>query len=176
MSVPVRPVVLLTSSRAESNTRSLAEIAFPSDVADYIDANAMNIGYYAYDQSNAADDFLPLIERIIAHELWVLATPLHWCTMSALAKTFVDRLSDLLSTRKDLGERLKGKRFAVICSGTDPMLPMSFDEPFLLTCNYLGMKYCGSCYGQFEEREIASVNVRAEALAFGRIVSMIGGE
>ena len=69
MSVPVRPVVLLTSSRAESNTRSLAEIAFPSDVADYIDANAMNIGYYAYDQSNAADDFLPLIERIIAHEL-----------------------------------------------------------------------------------------------------------
>ena len=164
----LRPVVLVASSRSDGNTRALAEIAFPTSSSDFFDLNRMKIGYYAYDDSNREDDFLQLIEQIIDRDLWVLATPLYWYTMSAQAKAFVDRLSDLLQAHKALGHRLRGKKFAVVCSGTDPSPPPAFDEPLRLTCQYLGMEYCGSCYGQFDGRILVTETARAQVLAFSQ--------
>ena len=164
------PAVLLASSRTDGNTRALAEMAFPSGGADYVDLNAMNTGFYDYENRNADDDFLPLIERIITREIWVLATPLYWYTMSAQAKTFIDRLSDLLTPKNTDGYRLKGKRFAVVCSGTDRAPPKSFDEPFALTCAYLGMNYCGSFYAQFDGRKLVNADVSKAAAEFGASV------
>ena len=164
----LRPAVLTASSRSDSNTRALAGIAFPNASADFFDLSRMQIGYYAYDDSNGGDDFLPLVERIIDRDLWVLATPLYWYTMSAQAKVFVDRLSDLLQARKALGYRLRGKKFAVICSGSDPSPPPAFDEPLRLTCQYLGMEYCGSCYAQFKGRILVDETARPRTLAFSQ--------
>ena len=56
-----RPAVLLASSRSDSNTRALADIAFPLASADFFDLSVREIGYYDYDNRNHADDFLPLI-------------------------------------------------------------------------------------------------------------------
>jgi multimeric flavodoxin WrbA len=76
--------------------------------------------------AHADDDFLGLIEQAVEQPLWVIATPLYWYTMSAQAKTFLDRFSDLLDARKDLGHRLRGIRLAILCAGADDVAPGTF--------------------------------------------------
>lgn len=137
-------VVVLASSRTNGNTRSLIDLAFPATSHALEDLNQLRIGFYSYDNANHDDDFLPLVHRLMLHETWVIATPLYWYTMSAQAKVFLDRLSDLLSWHKDQERKLRGKRVAVLCAGTDASAPSSFEEPFALTCGYLGMTYLGA--------------------------------
>lgn len=161
------PAVILASSRSDGHTRALVECAFPRAEAVYEDLGALRVGCFSYDRANEGDDFLPLIRRLHAHDLWVLATPLYWYTMSAQAKTFLDRLSDLLKWHKDDGRRLRGKALAVVCAGADPQPPPSFDEPFALTCAYLGMTWLGSHYAQFDDERPLDDEVRARAAAFG---------
>ena len=163
-----RPVVLLASSRSTGNTFAIARAVLAEDRAPLVDLAALDIGYFSYTNAHAGDDFLPLVERLMASPVWVLATPLYWYTMSAQAKTFVDRLSDLLSSRQALGRQLRGKGLAIVCAGTDPQLPASFDTPFELTCAYLGMRFLGSHYARFEgDRWVGDSAAAAAAHAFG---------
>lgn len=145
-----QPVILLASSRPTGNTFSLARMVLPESAAPLVDLASLNIGYYSYSNANADDDFLPMIAQLVASPVWVIATPLYWYTMSAQAKTFLDRLSDLLSFRKSLGQQLRGKGLAVVCSGSDPAPPTPFNQPFELTCDYLGMRFLGCHYAKFD--------------------------
>lgn len=88
--------------------------------------------------------------------------------MSAQAKTFMDRLSDLLGPHQIEGRRLRGKALAVVCSGADPATPPSFDEPFLLTCRYLGMRWLGTHYAQFSGRVPQQPPYQEHAARFAR--------
>ncbi|MSO72982.1 MAG: hypothetical protein EXQ84_05165 [Rhodospirillaceae bacterium] len=63
--------------------------------------------------------------------------------MSAPLKTFLDRLTDLTTIRKDLGKMLKGKAIALLTSGTDDALPEGFEVPFRSMGAYFGMNYLG---------------------------------
>ena len=163
-----QPVVLLASSRSAGNTFRLAELILPAGTARVIDLTKLKIGYYSYGQENAGDDFVPLVEELLLFQVWVLATPLYWYTMSAQAKTFIDRLSDLLSARKEVGRRLRGKALAVVCAGSDAQPPSSFAHPFELTCQYLGMRFLGSHYCPFEESRTPSPELASAAAEFGR--------
>ncbi len=60
-------------------------------------------------------------------------------------KTFIDRFSDLLSIRKDLGRQLRGKRILVVASFSTSM-PKGFEDPFSQTCEYMGIKYEGCSF------------------------------
>ena len=162
------PAVLLASSRSDGNTFALARMALPEESVPLIDLGALDISYYSYSHGNSGDAFLPLVERLLIAPVWVLATPLYWYSMSAQAKTFLDRLSDLLSFRKPLGRQLRGKTLAVLCTGTDAELPSSFEQPFQLTAKYLGMAYAGAFYAQFKERSLVRANTTASAQAFGQ--------
>jgi NAD(P)H-dependent FMN reductase len=165
------PAVLLASSRPNGNTAELVDLAFPCGYPAIFDIGALNIGYYTYDDAHAGDDFLPLVRKLLSHAHWVIATPLYWYTMSAQAKTFLDRLSDLITSHKELGRQLRGKSLAVLCTGNDPALPPSFDEPFQLTCQYLGMRYLGSHYGRFDDRQYVSDVEQLRRFAAERIGS-----
>lgn len=143
--------VLLASSRSDGNTRKLVDLALGARSFAFEDLRTLRIGHYAYDESNDSDDFMPLVRRLEGHDTWVIATPLYWYTMSAHAKAFIDRLADLLTRHKDEGRRLRGKRLAVMCSGTDQAAPGAFAEPFVLTASYLGMEFRGVHYVQFRE-------------------------
>ena len=166
-----QPVVLLASSRPDGNTFALAKLMFPGDLVPIVDLAALNIGYYSYSNVHADDDFLPVVEQLMISPVWVLATPLYWYSMSAQAKTFLDRLSDLLSFRKALGHQLRGKGFAVVCAGSDPELPSSFNQPFELTCSYLGMRFLGSCYTQFDGNQLANTGAATTAaIEFGATI------
>ena len=163
--------VLLTSSRSTGNTRTLVDLAFPAGGFLFEDLRTLNVGFYSYESENDADDFLPLVGRLMPHETWIIATPLYWYTMSAQAKVFLDRLSDLLDAHKEQGRLLRGKKLAVLCSGTDPDAPESFSEPFKLTCGYLGMEFLGTHYAQFQGRHPAKPSARQEAESFARTIA-----
>ena len=59
--------------------------------------------------------------------------------MSAIMKTFFDRISDLLTIDKDLGRRLRGKSVLFITSSEGNHLGDDFWIPIKATFNYLGM-------------------------------------
>ncbi len=141
----------MASSRLGGNTHALAGWALAGPLGKPHDLNAMRMGHFSYTNAHADDDFLPLATQLLSPSLWVLATPVHWYTMSAQAKVFLDRLTDLLDFHPDMGRQLRGKSLAVLCTGTETHLPPAFDEPFALTCGYLGMQYRGSFYAQFED-------------------------
>ena len=141
--------VLLASSRSAGNTRRLIDLAFPARGYVLEDLAVLKVGFYSYEYASENDDFFPLVSRMLNHSTWVIATPLYWYSMSAQAKVFIDRLSDLLSAHKEQGHMLRGKKLAVLCSGTDPDIPPSFNDPFRLTCEYLGMEFLGTHYTQF---------------------------
>lgn len=162
--------VLLASSRSSGNTRHLVDTGFQNLPHVLEDLNAMQIGYYRYDHQNDADDFRALMERLSNSSLWVMATPLYWYSMSAQAKTFLDRLTDLLELHKDTGRQLRGKSLAVLCSGTDAVAPRSLEEPFALTCSYLGMNFLGSSYVRFQGRTLADPASAGAVQAFVRRV------
>ncbi len=163
--------VVLASSRSRGNTRTLIDLAFPDGAHALEDVCTLKIGYYAYDNAHEDDDFLPLIHRLLRHDTWVIATPLYWYSMSAQAKTLLDRLTDLTTLHRDQGRLLRGRGLAVLCSGTDPDLPRGFEEPFRLTCTYLGMRFLGTHYAQFQGSSPASPDARRKAEAFAHTLA-----
>ena len=170
-SPPMTVAILLTSSRSAGNTRTLVDLAFPAGRFALEDLRSLNLGFYSYENENEADDFLPLIRRMMNHHTWIIATPLYWYSMSAQAKQFLDRLSDLLAWHKEQGRLLRGKKLAVLCSGTDPDAPESFSEPFKLTCEYLGMEFLGTHYAQFQGLYPARPSAGRDAESFARTVA-----
>ncbi len=66
--------------------------------------------------------------------------------MSGLMKTFFHRFTDLVTTKKHLGRRLKGKSTLLLAVGADQELPNGFEIPFKLTSDYLNMSYQGCIY------------------------------
>ena len=160
-------VVLLASSRSRGNTRLLVDFLTDRTAIPLVDLAAKNIAYYDYSGQAEKDDFIPLIQTLAEKQIWILATPVYWYSMSAQMKTFFDRLTELLTTHKELGRQLRGRAVAVLASGTDPDLPEGFEAPFRLTCNYLGMSYLGACYGQFEKDLTPVPSARDAVTAFG---------
>lgn len=149
----MQTAIVLGTARRQGNTAQLCRHvsrhlagATPSaqpvlfDLADY------DIGGYDYTHNNRHDDFLPLIRRIMACGRIVLATPMYWYAASGTMKTFLDRLSDLLSIEKDLGRQLRGKRAALLATGGDTSPPPCFEDVFRLTWQYLGVDYDGMLY------------------------------
>jgi len=164
----VTTAVVLASSRSAGNTRTLIDLAFPAGTHALEDLCKLKIGYYSYENAHEDDDFLPLVQRLLHHDTWVIATPLYWYSMSAQAKTLLDRLTDLITLHKDQGRLLRGRGLAVLCSGTDHKPPHGFEEPFRLTCAYLDMRFLGTHYTQFQGLYPANPHARQQAEAFSR--------
>ncbi len=150
------PIIILGSARSNGNTRLVAEQIAQLLSCDIIDLNDYAIGYYDYEHRNEGDDFLPLLERIVAnYDAIIFATPVYWYSMSAVMKTFFDRLSDLLTIRKPLGRQLRGKWLGAISVGYDAETVDGLDMPFRESANYLGMPYLGHVYAWVEEGKVA---------------------
>jgi len=149
-----QPVIILGSSRSEGNTRHLVDTVFQNKRYDLIDLNEYNINYYTYDNRHTDDDFLALAERIVQYEYIIFATPVYWYAMSAILKTFFDRMTDLVTIRKDLGRALENKMLYSISCGSDGDLPEGFTVPFEATAVYLNMKYGSHLHGWLEHGEI----------------------
>lgn len=140
------PIVILGSSNSFGHTRKAVLQVIGKEELPLIDLNTIKISNYDYLAQNKNDDFIPLIERIIAHhDTIILATPIYWYTMSAIMKTFIDRWNDLCTIRKDLGRKLNGKKLFVIASfgGANTQ---GFEDVFKQTCEYMDIKYLGTSF------------------------------
>lgn len=152
-------IIILGSSRSNGNTRKAVNTIVGGRDVPLVDLNTLDIKPYDYEYHNQADDFITLIERLVKVDKIVLATPVYWYTMSATMKVFIDRISDLLDIRKDLGRKLRGKKLFVIAS-FNTSLPKGFEDTFEQTCTYLGIEYQGTSfiYSGTENKEFLDSN------------------
>ena len=148
-------VIILGSSRSDGNTRAVVNFLMEISDHDFIDLNDFQIGYFDYDNKNKDDDFIPLMRKIITnYERIIFATPVYWYSMSAIMKTFFDRISDLLKWEKELGRMLRGKAMGVIsCSGDNDLME-GFEMPFRESASYLGMDYLGHVHAWAENETV----------------------
>ena len=66
--------------------------------------------------------------------------------MSGHMKILFDRFTDLVTIKKEVGRKIKGKSILLFAVGADPEIPEGFEIPFKLTAQYLDMKYKGYIY------------------------------
>jgi multimeric flavodoxin WrbA len=138
-------VIIFGSSRSFGNTRKIVDKMLGHSGIELIDLNDFNISPFDYEHRNRNDDFIPLIEKLIAYDTWIIATPVYWYSMSTQHKIFFDRFSDLLKIRKDLGRKLRSKKMFVIAS-FQSSYPRGFEDIFAQICEYLGMEYLGTSF------------------------------
>jgi multimeric flavodoxin WrbA len=144
-------IVILASARGDSNTLKAVRKLCPFSDYVLIDLREKRIGHYEYNhQTNVGDDFLEIAITMKEADNIVFATPVYWYAMSGLMKVFFDRLTELLSNHKTIGEALNGKKTYLISTGSDPILPDGFEVPFRSTSKYFDMEFQKSFYLQFE--------------------------
>jgi putative NADPH-quinone reductase len=141
-----KPIIIMGSARSVGQTRTAIETIIGDTKIPFVDLHALNITPFDYEHNNEDDDYIPLMERVTEeNDLIILATPVYWYSMSTVMKIFIDRVSDLLSIRKDLGRKLRGKKIFVVASFSTS-LPKGFEYPFSQTCEYLGIEYRGCSF------------------------------
>lgn len=138
-------VIIFGSSRSFGNTRKVIDDILGSSGIQLFDLNNFDISPFDYEHRNQSDGFIPLIEKLLTYDTWIVGTPVYWYNMSTQHKIFFDRFSDLLKIRKDLGRKLRGKKLFVIASFGDSY-PKGFEDTFSQICEYLGMEYLGSSF------------------------------
>ena len=104
------------------------------------------------------DDMQDIFPKLIAHDAWVIASPVYWFNMSAQTKLFMDRCFALPAYGKTA---FSGKRVAIAMSygDTDPFTSgcinalRCFQDAF----RYVGAEIAGMVYGSaMEAGEITS--------------------
>lgn len=142
-----KPLILSASARKQSETKAFLNTVFTGMDHEVIDLPDFQIAPYDYSNNYPAeDDFLQIADAMVKHQVLVFATPVYWYAMSGVMKTFFDRFTDLVTTQKHLGRRLKGKTTLLLAVGADAELPDGFEIPFQYTSHYLNMTYSGCIY------------------------------
>lgn len=156
-----RALAILGSARSDGHTAALLKRLIDGSNCEVIDLNAANIARFRYDQQYAPDDeFMAIVEKMIAAPIVIFATPVYWYSYSAVMKSFIDRLSDMLMSQKAAGRRLRGDpnpdpqahaaprkgRWALLCSGSDTTPDHDLFSAFRRTCEYLGVECVAEVY------------------------------
>lgn len=151
----MRTLIIVGSSRSDGNTMLVSRKLQEMLNCDLLDLKTKNIGYYDYNYTNKDDDFIPLIKDIVyKYDQLIMATPVYWYSMSAIMKTFFDRLSDCIRIEKETGRKFREMYLAVIsCSNDKSEHPYLF-EPFKKSAEYLGMGYLGDVHTWVEKDRI----------------------
>jgi len=157
------PLIIFGSSRNDGNTLKAIKAVIKDRPIPIVDLQELNIAHYDYNYGNSHDDFIPLAEKMVRHNPIILATPVYWYSMSALMKTFIDRWSDLLDIRKDIGRRLTNKELYIITSFGESV-PRGFEDAFSQTCDYLDMQYKG-CFYFYSGNDDLELSKNNEAMA-----------
>jgi multimeric flavodoxin WrbA len=168
----MRYLAILASSRSDGHTREVLDAVLGGREVDLVDLSDFAIEPYSYPQSYGNDDFTEVMERFVAADVIILATPVYWYSLSAQLKLLFDRLSVLLSHNREVRGALVGKLCFAVATSESKELPEGFDVPFRDTCRYLGMRWGGCFHGHYRGERDPGPGVFAEAQRFGRLVFM----
>ena len=140
--INLKKIIIQGSSRKDGDIGKVVADLIRLSKWDLIDLNDYNFSYYDYEHLNKDDDFIGLMKKLLSdYDIFVLATPVYWYSMSGIMKVFFDRITDLLTIEKDLGRKLRGKHMAVISCSYGNNLGDQFWIPFKKSAEYLGMNY-----------------------------------
>ena len=140
-------VIIVGSSRKDGDTANLTKQLIEKSNWDLINLNDFEFSYFDYKHENRNDGYLTLLRKIIEkYDILIFATPVYWYSMSGIMKVFFDRLTDLLTIKKELGRKLRGKKMAVISCSNGENLGEYFWLPFSESAQYLGMEYIGNTH------------------------------
>lgn len=145
-------IAIFASARRDGNTGKFIDwISNELDI-DVIDLSEKNISPYDYDHKNIDDDFIPLMNDLLAYRNIIFVTPVYWYAASAQMKVFIDRTSDFLDLEEfqDMGRRLRGKFGYVVCTSVSKQADPTFLNAFRGTFEYLGMNYGGHVHANCE--------------------------
>jgi len=158
-------LVIVASSRKESDTKKFVQLIFSGEEIDMIDLLDYYIAPYDYANNYPANDnFLDIANIITSHDVIVFATPVYWYAMSGSMKILFDRFTDIVTTKKLVGRQWKSKSVFLIAVGTDPEIPPGFEIPFKLTAGYLDMHYKEAIYFSTKKESIENtVNEKIES-------------
>lgn len=162
-----RTLAILGSSRGDGNTRRVLDAVLGGRAVEIVDLGEHPVTPYDYQHRNAADGFLEVAARMTGAETLLFATPVYWYSMSAQLKLFFDRLSDLVTIRKELGRALAGRRALAVATSTTEELPPGFEVPFQRTCEYFDMRWGGCFHGHFLADAQPAPGVMEQARRFG---------
>ena len=168
-------IALFSSSRRHGNTGQLIDrIALELGV-QVVDLAGLRMSPFDYSHLNRDDDFEPLMQRVLAHDQIIFATPIYWYAVSPAMKVFLDRISDLLELPDLLpeGRRLRGKNVYVVCTSICEEPSVEFMGAFLETFDYLGMHFGGALHVNCRDGYSPAVH-DPQAAAFAALVRMGG--
>ena len=140
-----KTAIILWTSRSDWDTWGIVKNIQSKLSSTVFDLNKYEISYYDYKQENLDDDFIALfIEIVTNYDHIMFATPVYWYSMSAIMKTFFDRLSDFLWTDQDLKKlwkKLQWKKMYVVTTSNWNNIEEQFFIPFEETAKYMWMTY-----------------------------------
>jgi multimeric flavodoxin WrbA len=147
MSHNMKTLVISSSSRKGGDTQMLVKNLLHGLDYEFVYLLDYQIYPYRYEgQYPEEDEFLKLLGLMQQSEQIIFASPVYWYAMSGLMKTLFDRFTGLVTTHKQIGRQLKGKRIFLLAVGSDDALPEGFEIPFKLTSKYFDMDFIGSYY------------------------------
>jgi len=141
--------ILIINGSARLNGDTQKYISRLLEGLDYQQINLLEhyfLPYHYSSQYPPDDQFEGFAKEILYHKHIVFATPVYWYAMSGRMKNFFDRLTDWVTSKKEVGKNLKGKTVKLIAVGTDGDLPDGFTTPFIRTATYLEMDFKGYQY------------------------------
>ncbi|WP_375434144.1 flavodoxin family protein [uncultured Hymenobacter sp.] len=146
-STATTPLVVLGSARQAGDTHRLVAGALAKVPHTLVNLLDWPVAPYSYDHEYPAEDAFPhLASLMVQHPAIVFATPVYWYSMSGVMKHFLDRLTDLTDSHKQLGRALAGKHAFLLAVGSDHNLPEGFEVPFRRTAAYFDMTFERSLY------------------------------
>ena len=156
-------LIILGTSRSGGNTAMAAERlrkALGEPSTTLLDLNDLDIGPFDYEVSNAGDQLVWLVEKMLEAQRIVFATPVYWYAMSTPMKNYFDRLTDLVLVpeNRPKGRALAGRDTYLLSTGAYPELTEGFEVPFRLSSSYLAMEYREGLYVYMPDDKVLSEN------------------
>jgi len=164
-------IALFASSRRNGNTGQFLDRIAADLSIEIVDLASKRISQYDYEHRNRDDDFEPLMQRVLAFDRIILASPVYWYAVSPPLKIFLDRITDLLELPDlvDDGRRLRGKTAYVVCTSIYDAAPKSFMGALVETFDYLGMRFGGLAHVNCRDGYNPSAH-DIHAIEFARLV------
>lgn len=168
-------IALFASSRRNGNTGQLMDKLADTLDIEIVDLSEKSITPFDYEHRNRHDDFEPLIQHVLKHELIIFASPVYWYAVSPPMKAFLDRICDLLEVPElqEQGQLLRSKCAFVVCTSIYDDVPAPFIGAFRDTFDYLGIRFGGYVHANCEngykaelyEKDIAEFTNRVRSVS-----------
>lgn len=143
------------SSNSLGDTFKICKLIVDKYNFKFQDLNELVIMPFDYDHDNKDDDFLGFMKHVVeSYDTIILATPVYWYSMSGIMKNFLDRFTDLLTIKKEMGRQLRGKSLLAVSVSNSDDCPEEYPMPFERSAGYLGMTWKGYAHFPVNETEI----------------------